>query len=71
MPRERQALDFLAASQPQMPDLLRRIVDIDSGSNHKQGVDAVINVLRSLLGHHGVRCEIHSNADAGNCMPAH
>jgi glutamate carboxypeptidase len=69
-PREQQALDFLAASQPQMLDLLQRIVDIDSGSYHKSGVDAVIAQLRAHLEHHGVQCDIHPNAQAGNCMRA-
>jgi glutamate carboxypeptidase len=68
--RERQVLDWLAASQSHMLDLLQRIVDIDSGSYHKAGVDAVIGQLRGHLEHHGVACEIHRNADAGNCMRA-
>lgn len=68
--REQQVLDYLAASQPQMLDLLQRIVDIDSGSYHKSGVDAVIEQLRGHLEHHGVACEIHANAQAGNCMRA-
>ena len=68
--RERQVVDWLAASQSQMLDLLQRIVDIDSGSYHKAGVDAVIGQLRGYLEQHGVACEIHGNAEAGNCMRA-
>jgi glutamate carboxypeptidase len=68
--RERQVLDWLAAAQPRMLDLLRRIVDIDSGSYQKAGVDAVIGQLRAYLEEHGVACEIHRNAEAGNCMRA-
>ncbi|MFM2210116.1 MAG: hypothetical protein RIQ96_1759, partial [Pseudomonadota bacterium] len=68
--REQAVLDHLAASQPQMLSLLQRIVDIDSGSYHKQGVDAVIAELRGHLQHHGVACEIHPHAEAGNCMRA-
>ena len=68
--REQQVLDFLGASQPQMLQLLQRIVDIDSGSYHKPGVDAVISCLREYLELHGVDCEIHPNSQAGNCMRA-
>jgi glutamate carboxypeptidase len=68
--RERQVLDWLAAAQPRMLDLLRRIVDIDSGSYQKAGVDAVIGELRAYLEEHGVACDIHRNAEAGNCMRA-
>jgi glutamate carboxypeptidase len=69
-PRERQVLDWLGASQSQMLELLQRIVDIDSGSYQKAGVDAVIAQLRGHLEQHGVACEIHRNAEAGNCMRA-
>lgn len=68
--REQQVLDWLGAAQPQMLDLLQRIVDIDSGSYHKAGVDAVIAQLRGHLEQHGVACEIHRNEAAGNCMRA-
>jgi glutamate carboxypeptidase len=68
--RERQVLDWLAAAQPRMLDPLRRIVDIDSGSYQKAGVDAVIGELRAYLEEHGVACDIHRNAEAGNCMRA-
>ena len=68
--RERQVIDWLGASQAQMLDLLQRIVDIDSGSYQKAGVDAVIGQLRGHLEQHGVSCEIHPNLEAGNCMRA-
>lgn len=68
--REQQVMDLLAASQPQMLDLLQRIVDIDSGSYHKSGVDAVVGQLRGHLEQHGIACDIHRNEAAGNCMRA-
>lgn len=68
--RERQVLDWLAASREPMLQLLQRIVDIDSGSYQKGGVDAVIAQLRGQLEQHGVRCDIHPNEAAGNCMRA-
>ncbi len=68
--RERQVLDWLTASQSQMLELLQRIVDIDSGSYHKAGVDAVIAQLQGYLEHQGVACEIHPHPEAGNCLRA-
>jgi glutamate carboxypeptidase len=68
--RERQVLDWLAASQAEMLQLLQRIVDTDSGSYHKAGVDAVIAQLRGRLEQHGVACELHRNESAGNCLRA-
>lgn len=68
--REQQVLDTLAASQGEMLQLLQRIVDIDSGSYCKAGVDAVIAQLRSYLEQHGVACAIQRNEGAGNCLRA-
>jgi glutamate carboxypeptidase len=68
--REQQVLDWLAASQAEMLQLLQRIVDTDSGSYHKAGVDAVIAQLRGRLEQHGVACELHRNESAGNCLRA-
>ncbi len=68
--REQQVLDILADSQPRMLDLLQRIVDIDSGSYQKAGVDAVVGQLRGFLEHHGIACELHRNESAGDCLRA-
>lgn len=68
--RQRAVMDFLAGAQPRMLDLLQRIVDIDSGSYHKPGVDAVVAGLRDWLVAHGVDCEVHRNETAGNCLRA-
>lgn len=68
--REQQVLAWLAAARADMLDLLQRIVDIDSGSYQKAGVDAVIGRLRAQLEHHGVRCGLHRNEAAGDCLRA-
>jgi glutamate carboxypeptidase len=68
--REQQVLAWLAASQGEMMQLLQRIVDIDSGSYDKAGVDAVIAQLRGRLEHHGVACGLHRNEAAGDCLRA-
>ncbi len=68
--RQQAVMDFLAGAQPAMLELLQRIVDIDSGSYHKAGVDAVVAQLRDWLVDHGVACEVHRNETAGNCLRA-
>ncbi len=67
---EQQVVRWLGGSHDAMVALLRRIVDIDSGSYDKAGVDAVVAVLRGFLESHGVACEIRPNAAAGDCMRA-
>jgi glutamate carboxypeptidase len=67
---EQQVVQWLGQSHDAMVALLRRIVDIDSDSYNKAGVDAVVEALRDFLQGHGVACEIHPNATAGNCLRA-
>jgi glutamate carboxypeptidase len=67
---EHEAVQWLGQSHEAMVALLQRIVDIDSGSYDKAGVDAVVAALRQFLEGHGVACEIRPNATAGNCMRA-
>lgn len=68
--REQQVLSWLAGAHDQMIDLLRRLVNIDSGSYCKPGVDAVVAQLRGHLEQHGVACQVHRNESAGDCMRA-
>ncbi len=67
---EQQVLQWLGQSHDAMVALLRRIVDIDSGSYDKAGVDSVVAALREFLEANGVACEVRANASAGNCMRA-
>lgn len=68
--REQKVLDLLAQAQPQMLALLQQLVDIDSGSYQKPGVDAVVERLRLHLEQHGVACRVEPNLEAGNCLRA-
>jgi glutamate carboxypeptidase len=68
--RQQQALRWLGESHEDMVQLLRRIVDVDSGSYNKRGVDDVVSALRDFLERHGIACSIHPNEAAGNCMRA-
>lgn len=67
---EQEVLRFLEQSQGAMVDLLREIVDIDSGSYDKPGVDAVVASLQKFLTGQGVACELHKNDISGNCLRA-
>jgi glutamate carboxypeptidase len=67
---EQDVLRWLGQSHDAMLELLRQIVDIDSGSYHKAGVDAVVSALRKYLQDNGVACEIRANDTYGNCMRA-
>lgn len=71
MPNSREAiLNWLDQQQDGMIDLLRRIVNIDSGSYNKAGVDAVGAVLREHLTRSGIACEIIPHSTFGDCMRA-
>lgn len=67
---EQKILQWLGQSHDAMVALLRQIVDIDSGSYHKAGVDAVVAALRKYLQDHGVACEVRPNDTYGSCMRA-
>jgi glutamate carboxypeptidase len=67
---QQEVLQWLGQQHDAMVELLAELVDIDSGSYHKAGVDAVIARLRRFLEQHGVACEIHPNDTAGNCLRA-
>ena len=61
---------WLATQQDAMTDLLRRMVDIDSGSYNKPGIDAVGQVVRAFLAEHGVPVETIAQQKHGDCLRA-
>ncbi len=68
--REQQVLEALDASRPAMIELLRELVNIDSGSYDKAGVDEVQAVLHDHLARNGIVTQMHPDATYGNCMTA-
>lgn len=68
--QEELVLDALEQSGSAMRELLRELVNIDSGSYDKAGVDAVQAVLRKHLAEHGVSFQIYANATYGECTRA-
>lgn len=62
--------DWLAEHHDAMVDLLRDLVDTDSGSYDKPGVDAVGARLRTFLTDHDVVCETVPIEDHGDALRA-
>jgi glutamate carboxypeptidase len=63
-------LEHLARQHQAMVALLADLVNIDSGSYNKRGVDAVEHRLRAWLEAAGIACETFPNPTFGNCMAA-
>ncbi len=63
-------LDWLAAQKGAMVELVGALVDIDSGSYDKAGVDAVGARLRAFLAAHGVAFSVIPNNRFGDAIRA-
>ena len=69
-PQERTVLDWLAAQRPAMLGLLEALVNIDSGSHDKSGVDAVGARLRGFLESHGIVHDLIPDDRFGDALRA-
>ncbi len=69
-PQERRILDWLAAQRPAMLALLEQLVNTDSGSYDKAGVDAVGGHLRRFFESLGVAHERIANERFGDALRA-
>lgn len=67
---ERKVLDWLAGQGEAMQALLQQLVDIDSGSYNKAGVDKVGAAICGFLETHGVGFEVVPNARFGDAIRA-
>ncbi|HEY6431776.1 MAG TPA: M20 family metallopeptidase [Acetobacteraceae bacterium] len=67
---ESRITEWLATQQDAMTALLREMVDIDSGSYNKPGIDAVGGVVRRFLADHGVAIETMPQQAHGDCLRA-
>lgn len=63
-------LDWLASQEQAMVDLLRQVVDIDSGSGHAEGVRQVAAVLRGRLEAAGIAVQTFAEPGWGECILA-
>jgi glutamate carboxypeptidase len=63
-------LAWLDGQEARAIDLLQALVDIDSGSYDKAGVDRVIAILRDHLERAGIATRTLPQAEAGDCLRA-
>src|SRR5260370_24633645 len=63
-------LDWLASQNDAMLDLVRTLVDIDSGSYDKAGFDAVRARLRAFLSAHDIASSVIGNDRFGDAIRA-
>lgn len=67
---ETRVLEWLAAQGDAMLDFVRTLVDIDSGSYDKAGVDAVGGQLLAFLSAHGIASSVIANDRFGDAIRA-
>ncbi|HVZ10335.1 M20 family metallopeptidase [Rhodopila sp.] len=67
---EQQISAWLATQQDAMVAMLRSLVDIDSGSYNKPGIDAVGAVIRAFLEQQGITVETVPRSRHGDCLRA-
>src|SRR5215472_15859727 len=67
---ETQVLDWLASQGDAMLDFVRTLVDIDSGSYDKAGVDAVGARVLEFLSSHGIMSSVIPDNRFGDAIPA-
>src|SRR6266542_3834026 len=69
-PQERSIMDWLAAQRPAMLALLEALVNTDSGSYDKPGVDAVGERLRGFLENQGIAPDVIRDDRFGDALRA-
>lgn len=62
--------DWLAQQKPAMLAMLEEMVNIDSGSFNKAGIDAVGAVVSRFMAANGIRVETVAQAKHGDCLRA-
>ena len=67
---ENEITAWLASQQEAMVALLREMVDIDSGSYNKPGIDAVGSVVSRFLESQGIAVETLAQSRHGDCLRA-
>jgi glutamate carboxypeptidase len=70
MTPEERIIEWLATQQDAMVALLREMVDIDSGSYNKPGIDAVGAVIRRFMATHEIPVETIQQQKHGDCLRA-
>jgi glutamate carboxypeptidase len=68
---EAHILNWLDQQRPAMTDLLERLVNIDSGSYNKAGVDAVGVAIEDWFAAEGIPTDRVPHGEFGDCIRAH
>ena len=67
---EGSAAAWLATQQDAMIELLRRMVDTDSGSYDKPGIDRVGAIVQEFMAGHGIPVQVLPQGKHGDCLRA-
>lgn len=67
---EQQITDWLAAQKPAMLKMIEAMVNTDSGSYNKPGIDAVGAIVSRFMADQGIRVETVAQAKHGDCLRA-
>ncbi len=69
--KQTEILNWLDGQRPAMTELLERVVNIDSGSYYKEGVDAVGRAFEEWFEAEGIPTERVPHGEFGDCIRAH
>ena len=69
--KQTEILNWLDKQRPAMTELLERVVNIDSGSYNKEGVDAVGRVFEEWFEAEGIPTNRVPHGEFGDCIRAH
>jgi glutamate carboxypeptidase len=67
---EQQITDWLAAQKPAMLKMIEEMVNTDSGSYNKPGIDAVGAIVSRFMAEHGIRVQTVAQQKHGDCLRA-
>jgi len=67
---EQQITDWLAAQKPAMLKMIEEMVNTDSGSYNKAGIDRVGAILSRFMAENGIKVETLKQAKHGDCLRA-
>src|SRR6201996_3062532 len=70
MTEESRIATWLATQQPAMLAMLREMVDTDSGSYNKPGIDAVGTVIQHFMAAHGIPVDVLLQRNHADCLRA-
>lgn len=67
---KQQIIDYIDNSREEMLDLWEKLVNVESGKDHIEGIDSLISDVEEILKEEGFRTRIISYENAGNAVVA-